>query len=293
MAANVSTQKSITTMRMLMDPKLRISSTFRARVRRTRERRAVTLPEDSVFGMKKKTIRFDDAVYFVPAYAAHRPVAQLILQERYESPWLHRLVKTVMTRRPGSMVHAGTFFGDMLPSFSRKTPGTVYAFEPVIENYIFSRAVVQENQLENVALLHAGLGEKHGIALIETMAGRRHRGGASTVVSDPNEPLQCPQRTPLLTIDQLDIEDLSLIQLDVEGFELSVLKGAADTIRAQQPVIVIEDDRNNCGGFLNELGYSEAARIGRDHLYLTETADAQLSDFVKRLPQPGAPVSKG
>lgn len=127
-----------------MASKPRIASAFRARVRRTWERRAVTLPEDSVFGMKKTTVRFDDAVYFVPAYAAHRPVAQLILQERYESPWLHRLVKQVMTRRPGSMVHAGTFFGDMLPSFSRKTPGTVCVRTGHRELHILARSCPRE-----------------------------------------------------------------------------------------------------------------------------------------------------
>jgi FkbM family methyltransferase len=191
------------------------------------------------------------------------------------------------------MVHAGTFFGDMLPSFSRKTPGSVYAFEPVIENYLFSRAVVEQNQLDNVVLLHAGLGEQPGTALVETMRDQRHLGGTSQIISDAHEPLHRPQRTPLLTIDQLGISDLSLIQLDVEGFELPVLKGAANAIQAHQPVVVVEDNRDDCGAFLARLGYEEAGRIGRDHLYLNQSAKAQLSDFVRQLPPTSTSIGAG
>jgi len=115
-----------------------------------------------VFGIATKVVRFDGSVYFVPNYAAHRPVAQNILNKHYEAPGLHRLVQQVMTAKPGSMISAGAFFGDMLPSFSRKTPGLVYAFEPVIANYLFARAIVAANDLRNVVLLHAALGAEPG-----------------------------------------------------------------------------------------------------------------------------------
>lgn len=262
------------------------TKTVTARLRAWRRDRAAKPPTDPVFGIKTKTVCFDDAVYFVPAYAAHRPVSRSIMNKRYASPRLHSLVLDVMTRRPGSMVHAGTFFGDMLPSFSRKTPGTVYAFEPVIENYLLARAVVHENDLDNVVLLHAGLGTEVGLAWIETMRRHRHRGGTSSIVRAPKSRMLRPQRTPILSIDQTGIENLSLIQLDVEGFELPILEGAVETIRAGEPVIVIEDDRNNCSGLLQELGYSEVARVGRDHLYVTEPDAALFSDVIERLSPP-------
>jgi FkbM family methyltransferase len=262
------------------------AKTVVARLRGVWHDQAVKAPEDPLFGIRTETVRFDEAVYFVPGYAAHRPVSRSIMDQRYASPRLHKLVKNVMARRPGSMVHAGTFFGDMLPSFSRKTPGTVYAFEPVIENYLLARAVVHENDLDNVVLLHAGLGTEMGLGWIETMRRHRHRGGTSSIVRDPAKRLLRAQRTPILSIDQMGIEDLSLIQLDVEGFELPILQGAVETIRAQRPVIVIEDDRKNCSDLLRELGYSAAARVGRDHLFVVEPDATRLADVIERLSPP-------
>lgn len=262
------------------------------RWRRARRRRSTGTMPDPLFGIRTTEVRFDGAVYFVPEYAQHRGVSRKIMRKQYEAPRLHDVVKTVMARSGGSMVHAGAFFGDMLPSFSRKTPGTVYAFEPVVENYLLARAVVHENDLDNVVLMHAGLGADPGVAWVETMTRQRHRGGHASIVSGPEEPTRRPQRTPLLAVDQLDIEDLSLVQLDVEGFELPILEGAERTIRSQQPAIVVEDDLDNCSDFLRDLGYSEAARLGRDHLYLTESAAAELSDLVEQLPPPGERIGK-
>jgi FkbM family methyltransferase len=237
-----------------------------------------------LFGIRTPVVQFDGAVFYVPRYAAHRPVARRILRKEYVSAPLHDLVEMVMTRRPGSMVHAGTFFGDMIPSFSRKTPGMVYAFEPALENYLLARAATTENDLRNVMLLHAGLGSAPGLARIETRGRFRHRGGGSQVISNPARKTFRVQPIPLVSIDQFAIADLSLIQLDVEGYELPVLQGAVETIKTRQPVIVIEDDRKNCSEFLGELGYTEVAQIGRDHVYLTESAAAEFPELVANSP---------
>lgn len=237
-------------------------------------------PHERLHGVLTAVVEFDGATYFVPRYGAHRQVAKQILRRRYAAPELHHFVETVMTRRPGSMVHAGTFFGDMLPSFSRKTTGLVYAFEPVLENYLLAREVTVENELRNVMLLHAGLGAGPAIAMIETLRpGRVHRGGSSKVITDPTRRSFSPQPITLLSIDQFAIGDLTLIQLDVEGYELAVLQGAVETIKNHQPVIVVEDDRRNCSDFLNTLGYSLVAHLGRDQIYLTDADAAGFADL--------------
>lgn len=232
-------------------------------------------PSRRVFGIDTTVVRFDEAVYYVPDYAAHRPVARRTLNQRRVEPPLHHLVEKVMARRPGSLVHAGTFFGDMLPSFSRKTPGLLYAFEPVIENYVLSHHVVDDNALDNVVLLNAGLGAAPGVVEVQTGRGGRHRGGASKIVPGRTAPDARTHKASVLTVDQLDVQDLSMIQLDVEGYERPALEGARRTIEAQQPVIVVEDNKRECHPLLDELGYVGVGKVGPDDVYVPEAeADA-------------------
>jgi FkbM family methyltransferase len=44
----------------------------------------------------------------------------------------------------------------------------------------------------------------------------------------------------IITIDALELNDLSFMKIDVEGFELKVLKGAVNTIARCKPVIYVE-----------------------------------------------------
>ena len=200
----------------------------------------------TTFGIGTTVVTFDGFTYFVPEFAEHRLVAQRILSRQYAEPLLHQLVADVMAVRPGSMVHAGTFFGDMIPSFASKCTGTVYAFEPVVETYLCARQTVEVNALRNVVLNHAGLGASVGVAALKTYDGEVHRGGGAKVVGNDDG---SQQMTTILAIDQFGIDDLSLLQLDVEGSEEAALRGAADTIAKNQPVIVVEDNRaNSCAG---------------------------------------------
>ena len=242
-----------------------------------------TAPEKrQIYGIDTTVVRFNNAEYYVPDYALHRPVSKKILREHKVSRRLDTFVDRLLRRRPGSMVHAGTFFGDMLPSFSRKTPGVVYAFEPVIENYLLARAVVETNGLDNVLLMHSGLGAVTGVATLGVARGdqQRHLGGAARILTPESKPHSRTQLASVLTIDQLGIEGLTLIQLDTEGYELPILQGAAETIRAQSPVIVIEDNKDNCAEFLAGLGYVRVGRLKGDTVYAASPSADEVSELV-------------
>lgn len=53
---------------------------------------------------------------------------------------------------------------------------------------------------------------------------------------------------------------IGFIKIDVEGYELEVLKGATGLIRRDRPILYIEDDRteksNALRAYINELGYT-------------------------------------
>lgn len=64
----------------------------------------------------------------------------------------------------------------------------------------------------------------------------------------------------VITIDSLDYKDVGFIKIDVEGYELEVLRGARATIERCRPILYIEDDRVDKSAALRayivELGYT-------------------------------------
>lgn len=208
------------------------------------------------FSVEFERVEFESGeIFFVPKYASNRPASKRVLNKTFYEPETHKLIPKLLAERPGDMVHAGTFFGDMLPTFSRASEHTIYAFEPVLENYLLAKLCVEANDIENVFLLNAALGASIGIAKMDTGgASEVHRGGASQV----GDIGQC---TAMLTIDNFGLSNTSIIQLDVEGFELNALRGAAQTIERNSPVIMIEDNSNNCGEYLKHLDYESCGQI--------------------------------
>ncbi|WP_303702102.1 FkbM family methyltransferase [Flexistipes sinusarabici] len=211
--------------------------------------------QDEKFGVEFTRLTLDENQYFVPKYASHRPAVQNLLNGTLYEPDTHDFVRGFCKSFKGSMVHAGTFFGDMIPNFSRSVSGNVYAFEPVFENYILAKLCVDNNRLENVILMNSALSDGLGNLNINTSeSGGKHAGGASTI-SDKGAICTA------INIDRLNIEDLVLIQLDVEGHELIALIGAKETIQRSRPVIAIEDNDDNCTEFLRSINYENAGHI--------------------------------
>jgi len=182
----------------------------------------------------------DGFKYYIPQYAFHRPAVRALISGRLHEPKTHFFVKNFCSKYHGSIIHAGTFFGDMLPNFSTFVNGTVYGFEPVLENYVLAKLSVENNQLSNVVLINSALSEVIGnLRINTTQSDGRHAGGGSYVDTSG---VICSS----VAIDYLKLNDIILIHLDIEGHELIALKGALETIKKFRPVIAIEDNKNNC-----------------------------------------------
>lgn len=115
------------------------------------KRTALDFSDGDRYSVGFRVVSMDDGTRFcVPLHGQHRFAAQHILNRQFYEPDTHRLVSALMPALGGNMIHAGTFFGDMLPTFSHATPGTLFAFEPVLENYVMAKLCVEMNALENV-----------------------------------------------------------------------------------------------------------------------------------------------
>ena len=222
----------------------------------------------------------DSAYYFIPEYARHRPAAEALLAGCLYEPVTHDLFARLCKIFPGSMVHAGTFFGDMVPNFSRFTSETLYAFEPIFENYALCRITVETNGLKNVVLFNAALSEKFGQGHMTTHESNngKHLGGASHL-SDSG---QC---VATMTIDSLNDPNISLIHLDVEGHELPALYGARETIATGGPILALEDMSRNCAPYLSTLDYVNVGQIPGLDIWSPRDKQGQIRQALDTLKQ--------
>lgn len=230
---------------------------------------------------QKVRVEHDELEYSItmkiPTNAAHRPAVKDAIEGKYYEYLSHVNFKKILDWKGNkSVIHAGTFFGDMLHTFS-KSASTVYAFEAALENYFLARKNSDELKLMNVLLFHCALSDKTGVVSIKTEDRfGRFAGGASSVANDLSG---TPQLTTCIRIDDLPVVDICLIQLDVEGHEREVLSGAKATIERNSPIILIEDNNQNCADLLSQHEYKLAFTKGG----LSYWSKAHDFDFVASL----------
>ena len=179
--------------------------------------------------------------------------------------WSHGLINTLLenVRSDSIVLDVGANIGYMTLHLSQKClDGHVYSFEPVRSLYEQLQTNVEINNFENnCTLLNIALGnvDEAGTVLKNT----KNMGMSSIVrsekVSSENENIIIKK---LDSID-LNVENIDLIKVDVEGFEYEFLKGAEKTIKNHMPILVIEyspallssDEQHDLVEFLYKMGY--------------------------------------
>ena len=180
----------------------------------------------------------------------NRPFAEVLLRktiyELYESGFISRKL---------SIIDIGSWISDNSIIWSRylNDPAKVIAIDPSRDNITYGQKLAKENNITNIKFVQAVCADKSGIKLDfdGTIDHARFK-----VSNSPNYILST-------TIDEIISKEglpIGLFHIDVEGFELSVLKGAISIINHDLPVISFEqhiskENINDIISFLKSLNY--------------------------------------
>jgi FkbM family methyltransferase len=94
--------------------------------------------------------------------------------------------------------------------------GEVFTFEPLQQNCDVAKQVFAENALDNIKLTRAAVGEEKGSVFI----------GATTTNPNVQSSGFLGEATPMVRLDDEIEGPVDLLKIDVEGYELHVLRGA-------------------------------------------------------------------
>jgi len=144
--------------------------------------------------------------------------------------------------------------------------GRVIAFEPVSDTFSLLAANAQHYRYQNVTLLNVAASDSSGVVGISIPrfdSGLNNYYEASLTQS--NDGLQ----VMTLSIDSLRLPcTIRLVKIDVEGHELSVLKGMSQLLSRDKPILIIEVSSKEVHSLLFKMGYSrETLPASPNHIY--------------------------
>lgn len=207
--------------------------------------------------------------YCIPKNSSHRPAALLVLRGDVFEP---DTIKYMMDNcGDGDIVHAGTYFGDFLPALSKGVDqnSMIWAFEPNPHNHYCAKETIRINNIENINILNVGLGETESELnmVIKTKEGVDM--GGSSMISDKLEGESI--KVGVVRLDDIipSNRKISILQLDVEGFEENALKGSMNIIKRNKPILILESvpSQKWFQENLSPLGYKKIGMLHENTLY--------------------------
>lgn len=160
-----------------------------------------------------------------------------------------------------NVIDIGTNIGWVALNFARLSrTGQVIGFEPDPFNYSVCKENIARNTLPNLIVLPYGLGETSAQLNMEVRT-QDNRGG-NRIAPQGNSGSVLVHIKKLDEINEIAaLSIIHLMKLDVEGYELKVLRGAQNSLKKHKPILFIEVDDDN----LTDQGDS-----ARDLIYFLE-----------------------
>lgn len=153
--------------------------------------------------------------------------------------------------------HIGLWSYNLAKAFEQ-----VRAFEPVEAH---RECFIANIKSDNVVLYPCALGAEKGSVSINTTegsSGDSKVGGAGDIV--------------MSTLDSYPFEHVDLVKIDAEGYEENIVRGGEQLIKANRPVILVEQKRQMASTFglepqgavtlLKSWGYKIAQELSGDYL---------------------------
>ncbi|MDI6847458.1 MAG: FkbM family methyltransferase [Candidatus Bathyarchaeia archaeon] len=171
----------------------------------------------------------------------------------FDDVWLRNVYYPYTPNSEDVVFDIGAHMGFFTLKVARKVKWVI-ACEPDPQNFVFLMQNVKYNNLSNVKTFNYALGERNCDVFLE-----RGYGGGRTKVTRSNTMV----RTRMITLDTL-VKQLGLhpdvIKIDVEGYELQILKGAKKVLACFKPKLIIAayhypGELKEIANYLSELGF--------------------------------------
>lgn len=161
------------------------------------------------------------------------------------------------TQRPmNTVIQAGGNCG-MYPRLLAGMFKIVYTYEPDPMNFV---ALVLNCPQSNIIKWQAALGSTSD--MISMVHKTFENVGMHQVKIDP------AGKIPQIPLDMLQFDELQLLMLDIEEYEINALRGAAQTIKNHQPFILCENPTTTVCDYLTYLGYKQIGSSMHDGVFV-------------------------
>jgi FkbM family methyltransferase len=184
--------------------------------------------------------------------------------------------------RPGAtVVDVGASWGLFSYHLARRVgkAGRVYSYEPHPANAVVLRKLAQARP--HVQFRPVAVSDQAGHAQLQVP---KHHGRVVTAQSSLSHTFEgiAVERVEVPTV-RLDDEigtalRLDFIKIDVEGHELSVLRGAASLLERCMPPVLIEIEQRHLDGPISEVFY-ELEKLGYQVFYIDQSVLRPIAEF--------------
>ena len=146
----------------------------------------------------------------------------------------------------------GANIGDHAVYFATHSKANIFSFEPMPVTFEMLKKNIEQNDIsDRVKLFNCALGAEDSSAKMQIVTDNM---GACSISNEGTENVQVKR------LDNMNLPLPDLVKIDVEGYELEVLKGMERTLRESSPVLWIEifedtETMPETYRFLSSLGY--------------------------------------
>jgi len=195
---------------------------------------------------------------------------EIFVSGLYEKSLLLKLKHfTALENLGGTIIDVGANIGNHTVFFSEFAE-KVIAFEPNPACFHLIHANTIANSCTNVEIIGKAVSQQIGFA--EFIYDYQHTGGGTLEITEvPSSAKKI--KVEMVNLDYYldEIDNLTLLKIDTEGHENSVINGASQLLKRDHPIVVFEahdlDSLNLVAGTLRENGYYEFYEITQSRRY--------------------------